>query len=355
MTTSKKIITTVVLLAIVSGIAYKLADVKRNQQSDIQLVNKSKSEIPVIVVSAEYGDVTYDISYHGTFEPNCEVTVVSEAQGKIKSYAFEEGIFIAEGKIMASIENDILSYQLENAEATYKKVNSDLQRLERLTPGEAVSTQQLDDARLALSNAKNAYLTLKKQYNNSFIKAPVSGIVGKRYVEKGTFITTGTPIADIVDTRKMKFIAWFSATDLVQVKTGQAVTLSTDLYPNTNYPGIIKVVGIKPDESKRYRIQAEVQNNDKQPLIPGTDGLLTISLKQGVRNIIVPRNCIVGSVIEPTVYVVENGIAKLRNVTISKIVNGQAFVSDGIREGEQVVLSGQINLENNAKVNISVN
>lgn len=355
MKTSKKIIMIVVFLAIVLGIAYKLADVKKNQQNDIRLVDKSKSEVPVIVVPAKYGDVTYDISYHGTFEPDCEVTVVSEAQGRIKSYAFEEGAFISEGKIMASIENDILSYQLETAEASYKKVNSDLQRFEKLTPGEAVSTQQLDDVRLALSNAKSAYLTLKKQYDNSFIKAPVSGIVGKRYIEKGTFITPGTPIADIVDTRKMKFIAWFSVDDLVQVKTGQAVTLSTDLYPNTYYPGIIKVVGIKPDESKRYRIQAEVKNNDKQPLIPGTDGLLTISLKQGMRNIIVPRNCIVGSIIEPTVYVIENGVAKLRNVTISKIVNGQAFVSDGIHEGEHVVLSGQINLENNVKVSISVN
>lgn len=353
MITSRKIIIASIVIAIVSGIAYKLADVKQNQRNDIILVNKSKSAVPVTVVLAKLGNITYDILYHGTFEPNYEVTVVSEAQGKIKSYTIEEGVFITEGNVMASLENDILSYQLENAEATYAKANSDLNRFEKLTPGEAVSTQQLEDTRLALSNAKSNYLTLKKQYNNSFIKAPVSGIVARRYIEKGTFIAPGSPVADIVDTRIMKFIAFFSAADLVQVKNGQTVKISTELYPNTSYQGIIKVVGIKADESKRYRIQAEVQNSSTQPLIPGTDGILTINLKQGRKNIMVPRNCIVGSVIEPTVYVVENGVAKERKIVIDKIKDGQAFVSDGLSEGEQVVLSGQINLEDDTKVSIS--
>lgn len=353
MKTSGKICIAIIVIATVAGIVYKLADIKRDKTYTLNLVNKSKSEVPVTVVLAKYGDESYDISYHGTFEPNCEVTVVSEAQGKVKSYTIEEGTFVKEGKIIAFLENDLLSYQLENAEATYKKANCDLQRFEKLTLGEAVSAQQLEDVRLAHSNAKSLYLTLKKQYGNSFIKAPVSGIVGKRYIEKGTFIAPGTPVADIVDTRKMKFVAWFSAADLIQVKKGQTVNISTDLYPNTSYKGIINVVSIEPDESKRYRVQAEVPNSATQPLITGTDGLLTLSLKQSKKSIIVPRNCIVGSIIEPAVYIVENGVAKMRGVVISKIKNGSVFISEGLNEGMKVVLSGQINLEDNTKVSIT--
>jgi membrane fusion protein (multidrug efflux system) len=353
MKTSEKIGIAVIAVAIITGTAYKLIDVKRGKKDTINLVNKSKSEVPVTVVSARYSDVTYDISYHGTFEPNCEVTVVSEAQGKVKDYSVEEGIFITEGKIIASLENDILSYQVESAEAAYKKNHSDLQRFEKLTPGEAVSTQQLEDARLAFTNARSAYLTLKKQYDNSFIKAPVSGTVSRRYIEKGTFIAPGTPVADIVDTRKMKFVAWFSAADLVRAKTGQHVKISTDLYPDTFYHGTIKTISIKPDESKRYRVQAEVQNNLDQPLIPGTDGLLTLSLKQDKKNITIPRTCVVGSVLEPTVYIVEKGVAKMRKVVIAEIINAEALIQSGLSEGEQIVLSGQINLEDNTKVSIS--
>ncbi|MGV8136955.1 MAG: efflux RND transporter periplasmic adaptor subunit [Mangrovibacterium sp.] len=353
MKTSGKISIATIVVVVIAGTTYKLIDVKRDKKDTINLVNKSKSEVPVTVVSAKYSDVTYDISYHGTFEPNCEVTVVSEAQGKVEDFSMEEGFFIAEGKVIAWLENDILSYQVESAKAACQKAHSDLQRFENLTPGEAVSTRQLEDARLAFTNAKNAWLTLKKQYDDSFIKAPVSGTVCRRYIEKGTFIAPGTPVADIVDTRKMKFVAWFGAADRVRVKADQQVKISAELYPDTFYNGIIKTVSIKPDESKRYRVQAEVENNLDQPLIPGIDGLLTLSLKQDRKNIIIPRNCVIGSVLEPTVYVVKDGVVNARKVVIAEIINAQAIIESGLSEGEQIALSGQINLEDNTKVSIS--
>ena len=51
-----------------------------------------------------------------------------------------------------------------------QKAKSDLKRFENLSPGEAVSTQQIEEVRLALQNAKSNYLTLKKQYENTFVK-----------------------------------------------------------------------------------------------------------------------------------------------------------------------------------------
>lgn len=351
-TTTRRIIIIIVIAAIISGIIYKLNDVKRDKKNEIDLVHKAESDVPVTIVFAKYSDANFDILYHGTFEPNCEVSIVSEAQGKVKEYLIEEGSFVAEGKVIARLENDITSYQLELAEVAYQKAKSDLKRFENLSPGEAVSTQQLEDVKLALSNAKNTYLTLKKQYKNTFVEAPISGIISKRYIERGTFIAPGTPVADIIDTRKMKFIAWFSATDLVRVKVGQPVKITTDLYPNVTYEGVIKVVSVKPDESKRYRIQAEVQNNLSSPLFTGADGILTLSLKQEKKNIIIPRGSIIGSVTNPTVYVVEKGVARLRQIVIAEIINGQAFISGGLNAGEQVVLSGQINIEDNTRVRI---
>jgi RND family efflux transporter MFP subunit len=345
----------IIVAAIFTGTAYKLIDVKQDKKDKVDLVNRSKSEVPVTVVTAAYKDAAYDISYHGTFEPNCEVTVVSEAQGRVKDFSAEEGVFVPEGKIIAWLENDILSYQLDAAESAYLKARSDLERFGNLSQGEAVSTQQLEEVKLAFASAKSNYLTVKKQYGDTFIKAPVSGTVTRRYIERGAFIAPGTPVVDIIDTRKMKFVAWFSAADLVRVRSGQTVKVTSDLYPDASYEGVIKVVNIKPDESKRYRIQAEVQNNTGRPLIPGTGGILTLRQKLEKKNITIPRNCITGSVIEPAVYVVENGVARLRRVIVAGIVNGQALISDGLSDGEQVVLSGQINLEDNTKVAVSVN
>lgn len=352
MKTFKKAGIYIVLAIAVFSIAYKLYDVKQQKKNEISLVNQTKSEVPVTIITAGFNTVNRDIIYHGTFEPSSEVTVVSESQGIVKKYSIEEGGFISEGEIIAWLDNDLTGYQLETAEAAYLKSSDDLSRFENLSPGEAVSKQQLEEVKLAFKNAKSTYLTIKKQYENGFIKSPISGTVSKRYFEKGSFIVSGSPVADIIDTRKMKFNASFTAADLTKIKAGHTVELSTDLYPGVIYDGTIKVVGVKPDLSKRYLVQAKVKNIPEKPLMSGIDGTIRIENKSGQKNLVIPRNCIVGSAIQPMVYVVSDNKVKLRAIVVSEIVNNLAVIESGLAEGENVVLSGQINLEDNARVTV---
>ena len=192
MKTTRKMSISIVMIVAVLCIAYKLYDVKQQQQADIDLVKKSKSEIVVTTAIAKYEDIKVGISYHGIFEPSSEVTVVSESQGKIEKLAFNEGDFVSEGTTIAWLDNDLIGYQLETSEAAYLKAQDDLKRFENLSAGEAISAQQLEEIRLAFKNAKSSFLTIKKQYENSFIKAPISGTVSKRYFEKGSFIAPGS-------------------------------------------------------------------------------------------------------------------------------------------------------------------
>jgi membrane fusion protein, multidrug efflux system len=355
MKTSSKIGISIVAIVAVLSSAFKLYEVKQQKKTEIDLVSKAKSEIPITTTIAKMDVVKVDIDYNGTFEPSCEVTVVSESQGKITKYAINEGDFISEGKTFAWLDNDLLSYQLEIAEAAYQKAQRDLTRFENLSQGEAVSTQQMEEITLAFKNARSIFLTTKKQYDNSFVKAPISGTVGKRYFEKGTFIAPGSPLADIIDTRKMKFNAWFTAQDLARVCIGQKVVLTTDLHPGVSYEGIIKVIGVKPDNSRRYLVETEVMNNTKKTLISGIDGTIHIKSTSDKKSLVIPRNCIVSSSIQPKVYVVTDNQVKLRSVIISEIINNQAVIESGLTEGECVVLSGQINLEDNAMVKVLSN
>ncbi|PKP20775.1 MAG: hypothetical protein CVU06_10380 [Bacteroidetes bacterium HGW-Bacteroidetes-22] len=352
MKTIRKVSLAIIVVVVATGIIYKLTDVKQEKSESINLVNGSKPDVPVTVIQAHYSRIPYEIRYHGTFEPNYEISIIAEAQGKVEELFIEEGEFVPQGKIIARLENDILSYQLELADATYQKARQELNRYQNLSPGEAVSVQQLEEVKLSLINAKSAYQTLKKQHGNTFIKSPVSGTVSMKYIEKGTFLTSGAPVADIIDTQKMKFAAWFTANDLVKIHAGQKVKVVSDLFPDKQFEGVIKVIGIIPDESKRYRVQAEIVNTPEQLLISGIDGTLTLSISQKEQKIIIPNSCLIGGAVKPSVYVVENDTAKLRQVLTSDLVNGQTVVMHGLKEGEQVVLNGQINIDENTKVRI---
>jgi membrane fusion protein, multidrug efflux system len=349
MKTIKKISVIIILVLIVAGIVYKLYAVKQQKMDEIKMVDKIKSAIPITTTTVNYEEVNQDFTYQGTFEPNCEVTISSESQGKVVAYYFNEGDFVSEGNTIAILDNELLGYQLEIAEAAYLKAQNDLKRYENLCTGVSVSEQQMDEIKLAYKNAKSNYFTIKKQFDNTKIKAPVSGTISKRYIEKGSLLAPGNPVADIVDIRKMKFIARFTATDLASISIGQKVNLSATLYPDILYSGTIKVMGVKPDNSKRYLVQIEVLNKSEKPLIAGIEGSVCIK-KTAQKSLVIPRNCIVGSIIKPMVYVVSNNVVKLRSLTVSSIINNKAIVTNGLSEGEIVVLSGQMNLEDNAKV-----
>jgi len=344
---------TIVVIVAVLAFAFKLYGVKRDKKELIALANKAKTEIPVVTAKAIRGYYKLDITYNGTFEPGCKVTVISESQGKVKSCSIDEGDFIYEGEQIVWIDNDMTGYQLETAEAAFKKAQDDLLRFENLSPGEAVSMQQIEEVKLAFKNAKGTWLMVKKQYEDGFIKAPVSGFISRRYFEKGSFIAPGSPVADIIDTRTMKFNSRFTASDVIMVRPGQRVIMSTDLFPGVIWEGIIKVIGIEPDDSKRYLVQAEVINNLEKRLLPEIDGTMHIEMSSEKEGLQIPRNCIIGSMINPTVYVVENNVATLQEVVVLKIVNNMAIIGSGLAEGDSVVVSGQINLENNTKVAVS--
>lgn len=344
---------TIIIIVAVLAFAFKLNSVKHEKKELIALANKARTEIPVLTTKVIRDSFRLEITYNGKFEPGCKVTVISESQGKVKSYSNDEGDFISEGEQIVCIDNDMTGYQLETAEAAYKKAQDDLLRFENLSPGEAVSMQQLEEVKLAFKNAKGTWLTIKKQYEDGFIKAPVSGFISRRYFEKGSFMAQGSPVIDIVDTRKMKFNSRFTASDVIMVKPGQRVIITADLYPGVSWEGIIKVIGIEPDDSKRYLVQAEVINNLEKRLLPEIDGTMHIKTSSEMESLQIPRNCIVGSMINPTVYVVENNVASLREVVVLKTVNNMAIIGSGLDEGDSVVVSGQINLENNTKVAVS--
>ncbi|PKP21174.1 MAG: hypothetical protein CVU05_07425 [Bacteroidetes bacterium HGW-Bacteroidetes-21] len=349
MKTSKIIIIILFVIATILGIAYKLYDVKTKKIEEINLVKESKSATPVKTVTVELSSVNKDFTYQGSFEPFCEVTISSESSGKIINYAVNEGDFVNEGSIIANLDNDISGYQLESAEAVYLKAQKDMYRFEKLSTCEAVTEQQMDEMKLALVNSKCNYFILKKQHENASMKAPISGTISKVYFKKGSLVAPGSPVIDLIDTRKMKFNAKFSASDLCNIHINQKVLLTTDLYPDVIYNGVIKMISVKPDNSKRYLVEAEVENNTDKPLLSGIDGLIHVK-NLGKPSLVIPRNCIIGSMVQPMVYVVKKNQVELRKINISSIIDHQVIVLSGLTVGEKVVLSGQINLVDKAKI-----
>jgi RND family efflux transporter MFP subunit len=131
------------------------------------------------------------------------------------------------------------------------------------------------------------------------------------------------------------------------------ITVSTDVYPGTSFTGSVWMIASKADASHNYTIKVLVPNNNIQhPLKAGMYGNITIGNTSPHQTISIPRSALVGSALNPQVYIVENGTAKIRNITTGAGNATSIEVTNGLQPGELVVSGGLVNLADGTKVSI---
>lgn len=323
----------------------KKIDIKANP--DVAL-----KSIPVFVEEAVLKPLNGDFSYQGSFRPVHELMLLSEGQGKTEKVMFETGDEVQAGQILAKLDDVMLRSQLTLAEANFDKMQRDLAKYESLLKNDAISSQQVEDARLGLIKAQTDVITLTKQLDYASIKAPIMGTITERFIEVGSVLMPGSPVARIVDVTRLRFIAFMSESEVVYIHRGDKVEITSALFPMIAYSGRVVSVGVKADDAKRFPVEIEVENKQDHTLKAGMFGTACFRGLNGHDALVIPRNALTGSIKEPKVFVVVCDTAILREVTIGQVDDNLVEITSGLASGEEVVVSGQINLEQRSPVTV---
>jgi len=187
------------------------------------------------------------------------------------------------------------------------------------------------------------------------VKAPISGFINKKYIEPGSILTgmPATALFDIVNVSKLKLVVTVNENQVASLKTGDHINVTASVYPDKNFSGKITFIAAKADESLNFPVEIEITNNVNNDLKAGMYGTANFASKQQKQNLmVVPRNAFVGSVSSNQIFVVEKGIAKLRKVTAGRILGDKVEIINGLTDGETVIVTGQINLQDGNTVEI---
>ncbi|MBK7336825.1 MAG: efflux RND transporter periplasmic adaptor subunit [Saprospirales bacterium] len=329
----KKAIRILVALLVIGGIiaavVWKLSDNKKVIQEQSQLAQDRNDVIPVKTKVLKRISIQADFESSGTFQPYKELNLISDVQG---------------------LDKDLLQNQLEIAKVNLQKADNDLGRLKNLLGDGGVTKQQVADAELAVENLKAQIRGLDKQLTLTVIKAPISGTVTGKTVEKGAYIGAGMPILNLVNVRRLKFQTFLREEEVFQVKKGQRIELSADMFPERKFTGEVTYIDIKADNSKRYLVEVELENPGGNLLKGGMNGHSKFSSGQTATFLALPRESVVGSIRDAHVFVVEGGVAKLKPVQLGNIYGDIVEIESGLNEGEVIVVAGQINLAEGTKV-----
>ena len=348
----KKIIIIVISVIVVGGIIAKLYTNKKAIDAETK-PKELNINVPVVVDTVAEATLDNDFSVTGSFEPAHQVMIVSETQGKLVSVQFENGDFVREGQMLASCDLELLNAQKRLAEASLEKSRSDLKKYEEMFNSNAVSKQDVENLRLAFINAETNLVTVKKQIEYSVIRAPFSGYITRKLIDRGAMLLPGTPVAEIIDITNLKFIANVSESNIPLVHKGQDVKVTADIFGGVDFPGTVRSVSVKADDAKRFPVEIVVKNQNLKTIRSGMFGTAWWQVEGTHRGLVIPRAALVGSIRDPKVFIIENGKAKMCSVILGAVTEQTAEVLSGLTAGQLVVKAGQINLENNTAVRIT--
>jgi len=350
----KKIIGTITIIVILAGTVILL--IRNHDKINKPRTNSGISNVVnvnVAKVISKAADNVFDLT--GTLFPATELYIAAQAQGQITSLNIELGEYKAKGSIIATIDNRLRQLAVENARINEANLKRNLERTQNLYNGGSATEQQLDEIRNAYESAKIQLEQAEKQFADATVKVPFSGVVTEKLVEEGAYINPGTPVATLIDISKLKVKINMSESDIYEIETGDAAIVTTEIYPGTEYPGRVTFVSDRGNDSHNYPLEVEIPNNKQYPLKAGTFVNVKIKVPGEALALFIPREALIGSTQDASVYVSENGKAILKKVIVKNSSDDYLQVLSGLTEGEEIIVTGQINLEDGKSIEIIKN
>jgi RND family efflux transporter MFP subunit len=312
--------------------------------------NEKIEAYPVSVALVQNEKVTNNLELVGTITANNDVAIVSEAQGRVVKVLAQVGDYKTAGSVLFQLDDELKSEAYKTAEVNYQKAKKDFERYEALYKGKSVTDAQYEQAKLANQVSESQYVLAKREYNDTKITTPISGIVTARIVDIGNYVNKASVVANVVDISKLKVKLNVAEKDAFKLKAGDDVKVSTDVYPGVNLTGKISSISSKSDEAHTYPVEILLSNSKDHPLKSGMFGRVSFTSIQQNDLLVIPREALIGSIKDAKVFVVEHGIAKMKNVIIGSAFENWLEIKSGLKQGDKIVVNGQNNLQENDKV-----
>jgi multidrug efflux system membrane fusion protein len=332
--------------------------------------------VPVVVSTAQRGDLPVYFNGLGTVTAFNTVTVRSRVDGQLVSVAFKEGQFVHQGDLLAQIDPRPFQVQLEQAvgqlakdQAQRKDAEVNFERYKLLFKEGVIPQQQLDTQGALVGQVDGAIESDQSQIDNaklqltySRITAPISGRIGLRLVDAGNIVHASDTNGLLVITQLQPISVIFSLPQdqlpQVNAKLHAGVQLGVDAYDRDDTAkiasGKLETIDNQIDiTTGTYKLKSVFTNADNA-LFPNqfVNVHLLVDTKHNLT--IVPAAAIQRGPQGTYVYAADtDNTAKIRIVTIAQATGDSVGLSAGLNSGDRVVIDGLDKLQDGTKINPS--
>ena len=325
------------------------------------------------------------ISLPGTTLAFEAANIYARASGYVSKRYVDIGDHVKAGQLLAEItapevEAQVAQYQntLQQAQATVRQ--NEAQRASTDVTSRRISvlakdswaTQEPADTDRYNFQAQN-HATTAAQYNAATteqqlkyynqqkiyqqVVAPFDGVITQRDIDVGSLITadatSGTAMFSMVHSDVIRVWVYVPQDDAFGVKPGIEAVIRVPAMPNLTFDGkVTRIADALQPGTRTLLTEVDIPNPDGA-LQPGIYCTVELKIPRKSPALIVPDSAIIFNQNGKQVAVVENGIAHLHKITITTDYGTEVQVSEGVKDGDQVVLQPPVNLADGDKVRIS--
>ena len=331
------------ILALAALTLASCAQKKNNQEAADKAAQPVRQAVKVLPAALQ--NVRQDGSYSATIQANAINNIAPQGGGRIQKINLEVGDFVSAGQVLAEMDR----VQLDQAQLRLVNAETELGRLKQHEQG-GLAQSDYEAAELNYKVSKSSYDNLLE---NTILRSPINGVVTARNYDRGDMYGMASPIFTVQQIVPVKILVGISEADYTKVRKGDRITLSVDALPGKTFSGSVRRIYPTVDPmTHTVNIEVQVPNQNRE-LRPGMYAKVNVNFGSS-RNIVVPDAAVVrlqGSG-QRNVFVVENGVAVQKAVSLGRHFDGQYEILSGIEVGEMVVVKGGSSLTNGANVEV---
>jgi len=365
---SKSRLLTLFLLAAALAVPYACQKADKPAAPEGSAAPASQGTMPVKVETVARVRVSEKLVYTGVIEGVRKINITPETGGKVARILVEEGQFVQKGQLLAELDTATIRLQLQQAEAgaavaeaNAKNAARNKERMDRLMAEKAVSDTQYEQVKLAdeaaraqAAQARAGVDLARHVLNQAVMTAPWGGVIASKNAEVGDVINpmmgglgaAAGGVLTLVDYAQVKIIVEVAPNDITRLAHGQKAVVKAGQAEAT---GKVSVVSLTADPaSKKFRIEI-LADNPGLVLRPGTFGSVVFEVNSHENALAISQMAVLS---DSFVYVVENGKAVKRTVSLGLKNTTMIEILEGLREGDQVIVEGNYGLVEGTPVEI---
>jgi membrane fusion protein (multidrug efflux system) len=286
------------------------------------------------------------------------VNITTEIAGLVRSVNFRSGEDAKEGQTLVQLNADTDVGTLRSLQAAADLAATVYARDKVQFDAQAISQAQLDADAADLRNKRAQAAAQAATVAKKSLRAPFAGRLGITTVNLGQYLNTGDKVVSLQSLDPVYVDFRLPQQQLPQVKAGLTVRLSADAFPTQSFTG--KVTAIDPSvdtASRNFQAEATVANPGHE-LMPGMFARVAVASGDVQRHLTLPQTAITYNPYGSTVFLVVKDAAGKRTAQQTFVTTGstrgdQVAILTGIKEGDEVVTSGQLKLKNGTPLDIS--